>query len=101
MLLLARCGRLDVEELCRERPRRDGAGRQGRGDLRVLQLGLPVHAARSRRGGGDTVGLTPRAIFSSARTPDAAAIRPSCALVFFSKETVSMKSPDATQETGM
>ena len=42
---------VDAEKLCRKRPRRHGQGRQGGGDLRVLLVGLPVHAARSRRGG--------------------------------------------------
>ena len=40
-----------------ERPRRHGQGRQGGRDLRVLLVGLPVHAARSGRGAG--VGLEP------------------------------------------
>ena len=40
MLLLARCGVVDAQELCAEGPRRDGEGRQGGGDLRVLQFGL-------------------------------------------------------------
>ncbi len=45
MLLLARCGVGDAEELCAARPRRDGQGRQGGRDLRVLLVGLRVHAA--------------------------------------------------------
>ena len=39
-----------LEELCAEGPRRDGQGWQGGGDLRVLQLGLSIHAGGSRRG---------------------------------------------------
>ena len=52
MLVLARGGILDAQELRARRPRRDGAGRQGGGDLRVLLVGLSVHAERSGRGGG-------------------------------------------------
>jgi molecular chaperone Hsp33 len=51
MLLLARGGVRDAEKLCGKGPRRDGQGRQGSGDLRVLLLGLPVHPAGSGRGG--------------------------------------------------
>ena len=40
MLLLARRGLRDAEKLCAEGPRRDGQGRQGGGDLRVLLVGL-------------------------------------------------------------
>src|SRR5258705_5061433 len=52
MLLLAGGGLLDARELRTERPRRHGEGRQGGRDLRVLQLGLCIHAAGSRRGVG-------------------------------------------------
>ena len=57
MLLLARCGGRDAEELCGEGSRRDGEGRQGRRDLRVLQLGLRIHAARSGGGGKDLIAV--------------------------------------------
>ena len=44
MLLLARCGGVDAEELRARGPRRDGQGRQGRRDLRVLLVGVRIHA---------------------------------------------------------
>ena len=40
-----------LKSFAAERPRRDGQGRQGGGDLRILLVGLPVHAARSGCGG--------------------------------------------------
>ena len=46
----------DAEELCAEGPRRDGEGRQGRRDLRVLLFGVRIHAAGSRRGVGGRSG---------------------------------------------
>ncbi len=54
VLMLARCGVRDAEELRTGGPRRHGQGRQGGGDLRVLLVGLPVHPARGGRrvGGG-------------------------------------------------
>ena len=63
MLLLARCGLLDAEELCAKGPRRDGQGQQGGRDLRVLLVGLRIHAAR----GGGGVG---RPESSSAKADD-------------------------------
>ena len=50
MLLLARCGVLDAQELRAAGSRRHGQGRQGGRDLRVLLVGLSVHAAGSGRG---------------------------------------------------
>ncbi|MGY3462344.1 redox-regulated HSP33 family molecular chaperone [Bradyrhizobium sp. LM3.4] len=50
MLLLARCGRIDAEELFVRRSRRHGQGRQGCRDLRVLQFGVRFHAGRGGRG---------------------------------------------------
>src|SRR5260221_3805216 len=40
MLLLARCGLGDAEKLRAQGPRRDGQGRQGGRDLRVLLVGV-------------------------------------------------------------
>src|SRR5712671_2448344 len=49
MLLFARCGVRDAQQLCAKRPRRDGEGGQGGRDLRVLLIGLRVHAGRGGR----------------------------------------------------
>ena len=52
MLLLARRRLVDAEKLRRAGPRRDGQGQQGGRDLRVLLVGVRVHAGRSGRGVG-------------------------------------------------
>src|SRR6266404_3536038 len=57
--LRARGGLRDAQEFRPAGPRRDGQGRQGRGDLRVLLVGLSVHAGRGGRGRGDGVAFAP------------------------------------------
>ena len=52
---------VDAEQLCAKGPRRDGQGRQGGRDLRVLLIGLRIHAGGSGRGGGRCVGPSLRA----------------------------------------
>ena len=52
MLMLARGGLSHAQQFCAQGPRRNGQGRQGGGDLRVLLVGVSVHAGRGGRGRG-------------------------------------------------
>ena len=55
MLMLARCGLVHAEELCAKGSRGNGQGQQGGRDLRVLLVGLRVHAGRGGGGVGSMI----------------------------------------------
>src|SRR5258708_39593569 len=59
MFVLAGGCRGDARELRAEGPRRHGEGRQGGRDLRVLLIGLSIHAGRGGRGVGAALPSSP------------------------------------------